>query len=290
MEKQLEIFGKILHDSWANFQESLPALVLAIVVGSIGFFLIRRFSKLAYSSIEKKAKDPLVSDFLVNIVTFILSVFLIIICLSILGWGSITNKILAGAGIGTVIIGFALKDIGENFLAGILLAFNRPFRVGDLIEINNIQGRVIRMSLRETTIKSLDGRDIFIPNGMIVKNPLQNYTIDNFLRNEFIIGLDYKDDVDAIINLIEKQLATFEHVLKDPKPNVFIEELGSSSVNVKVLYWIETSQVEIFGQKLKGEIIGKIYKMILANGYNLPSNLLQVKLDDYTKLQEKSKE
>ena len=276
MDTEVKDIGQILSDSWANFLENLPSILLAIVVAIIGVIIIRFISKTAYKLIDTKSKDPLVSSFLVNILSIILSIFLIVMCLSIIGWGSLTNKILAGAGLGTFVIGFALKDIGENFLAGILMAFSRPFREGDLIEIDGLVGRVIKMSLRETTLKSLDGRDVYIPNGMILKNPLQNYTIDNYIRQEFLIGLDYNDDVDNIIDLIQKIIEDFEEVEKYPEPLVFIEELAASTVNVRAQYWIMTTDVRAPGLKLRSNIMFKVYKGILDSGYRLPSDILEV--------------
>lgn len=280
MDKEISNINYILNQSWEGLLERLPSITLAIIVGTIGVLLIKYFSKLAYRLIDKKSEDPLVSDFLVNIISFILTIFLILICLSIIGWGSLTDKILAGAGIGTFVIGFALKDIGENFLAGILMAFRRPFRVGDLIEIEGLKGRVIQMSLRETTIKSLDGRDVFIPNGLIVKNPLQNYTIDHYIRNEFVIGLDYDDDVDEIIQLIEKTIREFDDVEKYPEPIVYINELATSTVNVRAQYWIMTTDVQAPGLKLRSRIMLKVYKSILDKGYRLPSDIVEVKILD----------
>lgn len=276
MNTEVKDIGQILADSWANFLESLPSIILAILIGIVGAIIIRFISKNAYRIIDTKSKDPLVSSFLVNMLSIILSIFLIVLCLSIIGWGSLTNKILAGAGLGTFVIGFALKDIGENFLAGILMAFSRPFRTGDLIEIEGLRGRVIQMSLRETTIKSLDGRDIYIPNGLILKNPLQNYTIDNYIRQEFMIGLDYNDDVDNIILLIEETINQFEQVEKHPEPLVFIDELATSTVNVKAQYWIMTTDVRAPGYKLRSNIMFKVYKSILDKGYRLPSDIVEV--------------
>lgn len=278
MNNEIKNLNLILLDSWNNFLISLPSFAIAIAIFLLGIFLIKYSSKIAYRHIDKQSKDPLVSDFLVNIISIILFIFLIVITLSILGWGNITNKILAGAGIGTFVIGLALKDIGENFLAGILMAFRRPFRVGDLIEIQGLKGKVIKLTLRETTIKSLDGRDIYIPNGLIVRNPLQNYTIDNYIRNEFMIGLDYDDDVDEILKLIEETVLSFDEIVKIPLPIVFIDELASSTVNVKVQYWIQTNDVRAPGVRLRGQIMLRVFKTIINKGYKLPSDILEVKM------------
>lgn len=279
MDKEIKDFNGLLYDSWLNFLENLPAIAMAILVFLIGFFIIKYVSKIATNLIEKKSDDPLVSDFLVNIISFILMLFLIVICMSILGWGSITDKILAGAGISTFVIGFALKDIGENFLAGILMAFKKPFRVGDLIEVEGIKGKVARMSLRETNIKTLDGKDVFVPNGLILKNPLQNYTLDNYLRNDFLIGLDYDDDVETVLEVIEETVKSFSEIEKTPAPSVYIEELAASTVNVRVMYWIQTADMTVPSSKLKSRIMLKVYKTVLQKGYKLPADILEVKLD-----------
>lgn len=137
MNEQVDNFKSMLNKSWQNLYESMPSIIFAMVVFVIGLFVIRKLKGIAYTYIDKRSKDPLVSDVLVNVISLVLTIFLLIISLSILGFGEITDKILAGAGITTFIIGFALKDIGENFLSGVVMAFKRPFRIGDLIEIND---------------------------------------------------------------------------------------------------------------------------------------------------------
>jgi small conductance mechanosensitive channel len=117
-----------------------------------------------------------------------------LITLYLLGLNSFTNKVLAGAGLLAFVIGFALKDIGENFLAGIILAFKSPFKLDDLIEVNNIIGFVKDINIRETHIKTPDGKDVFLPNSIILKNPMFNYTIDGFLRYEFVVGIAYENN------------------------------------------------------------------------------------------------
>ncbi|VXC28668.1 Mechanosensitive ion channel protein MscS [Flavobacterium sp. 9AF] len=278
MTNQIENINQILRESWNNFYESLPAILFAIGIFILGLFIIRKLKKIAFSMIDKKSKDPLVSDFLVNVIALVLTIFLLIISLSILGLGEITDKILAGAGITTFIIGFALKDIGENFLSGIIMAFKRPFRIGDLIEIDGHKGKVINMSLRETLIKTLDGKEVFIPNGLIAKNGLVNYTLDNLLRNEFIIGLDYNDNTEEALQMIETILQNEPGVLKNPEPYAVIDELATSTVNVRVSYWYMTNDIKAPGAKLKSNLMLKVFKSLLNKGFGLPSDIVEVKM------------
>ena len=278
MNEQFENFKVMLHKSWLNFYDAMPAIFFAIIVFAIGLVIIRKLKGLAYTFIDKRSKDPLVSDFLVNVVALILTVFLIVISLSILGLGEITDKILAGAGITTFIIGFALKDIGENFLSGIVMAFKRPFRIGDLIEIDGFKGKVTNMSLRETLIKTLDGKEVFIPNGLIAKNGLVNYTLDDLLRTDFIIGLDYNDETEEALTIIEDILKNQEGVLQYPEPYAVIDELATSTVNVKVTFWYMTNNVKVPGAKLRSIIMLKVFKSLLNKGFGLPSDIVEVKM------------
>lgn len=278
MKDQVTNFNEMLHRSWMNFYEAMPAITFAIIVFAIGLLIIRKLKSWAYIFIDKRSKDPLVSDFLVNVVALVLTVFLIVISLSILGLGEITDKILAGAGITTFIIGFALKDIGENFLSGIVMAFKRPFRIGDLIEIDGFKGKVTNMSLRETLIKTLDGKEVFIPNGLIAKNGLINYTLDDLLRTDFIIGLDYNDATEEALAIIESILKNQEGVLQNPEPSAVIDELATSTVNVKVTFWYMTNNVKVPGAKLRSIIMLKVFKSLLDKGFGLPSDIVEVKM------------
>ena len=106
----------LLNDSWNGFLIAIPAILISMMVFVIGSLLIRHLSKITTNLIARRSKDHLVTDFLSNLISLLLMVILIMICLSILGWGQITDKILAGAGLTTFIIGFALKDMGEHFL------------------------------------------------------------------------------------------------------------------------------------------------------------------------------
>ena len=259
------------------FVDKFPLLLIALIVLVLGFFSIKKLKKIAFDYIDKKSEDSLASDFLVNLIAFVLTVILIIICLSILGWGHITDKILAGAGITTFIIGFALKDIGENFLAGILMAFRRPFKVGDLIEIENVKGRVTEMSLRETIIKTSDGKEVFIPNAMLVKNLLVNHTYDNLLRSEFSISIDNNESTEKALKIIEDILKDFSQVEKNPAPRVVIDEINNNSIIVRAQFWFKTENVSASASRLRSDIMLKVFKTLLHKGHHVSSDSIQLK-------------
>ena len=274
MNSEVQIIKESIQQSWMNLIDRLPTILFAVIVFIIGLLILKLINKYARKIIVTKANDPLIADFILSIISLVLTIILFVVCLGILGFDDVTNKILAGAGLTTFIIGFALKDIGENFLAGILMAFQRPFRIGDLIQIDNIKGRVIEMNLRSTTLKTPDGIDAYIPNGSILKNNLENFTIDQLMRNDFIIGVSHDERIEEAIQLIESTLLENEFVLKNPAHSVIVEKIENDIVFIGVFYWYRTDEIKAPGGKLKSDLQLNIYKKLKSGGFNLPTTTI----------------
>jgi small-conductance mechanosensitive channel len=279
----MEAFFKNIVDSLKNYYQlfvaAIPQILLALLVGIILWVLIARLKLVFRKRLKKRAHDPLLADFLANIINSVLVILGIVAVLAVIGLGGIVTTILAGAGISAFIIGFAFKDIGENFLAGIMLAFKRPFGIGDRVETNGINGKVIGLNLRETIIKTLDGKDVFIPNALIVKNPLINFTIDGFLRTNFSIGIDYEDDIAGAINIILETVKAHPDVLKDAShvSAVAVDELATSTINLGVYFWIETNNPDLSLRDVKNDLMTSVVTKLAAEGYYLPADIVEVK-------------
>ena len=139
-----EFFNDVVHHVEGYYKAIVaitPKLLLGIVILLISWFIATRIGIFAGSRLRKKMHDPLLATFIANLLKAILIVAGILFMFSVMGLYGIANTLLTGAGIGAFVIGFALKDIGENFLAGILLAFKRPFSIGDIIESNGVKGK-----------------------------------------------------------------------------------------------------------------------------------------------------
>lgn len=259
---------------------NISNILLALFV-LVGLILLSRVVRILITNrVKPKSKNPLIADFIGQIFSVAIILIGVTLFFQIIGWGSVATTLVTGAGIMTFVIGFAFKDIGENFLSGILMAFKSPFRVGDLIETSGITGYVTGLSLRETTIKSLDGKDVFIPNSTILKEPLSNFTVDGFLRYEFIIGVDYQDGVESIIADIQKVMLTVPGLLLgDRAPQTFIANFDSNMVNIRVLFWINTfdqhSKTEHF--QIKSKAMNAVLNSLLESGVSMPSNILELK-------------
>ncbi|MCW3807488.1 mechanosensitive ion channel family protein [Plebeiibacterium marinum] len=258
----------------------LPKIGLGIIVLSLFVLVSWLIKSIIIKRIKPKTKNPLLAVFLGKLVAFTITITGFVFFLNVIGLGGIAKHIMAGAGITTFIIGFAFKDIGENFLSGILMAFKSPFKIGDLIETNGTVGYVNELNTRDSVIKTLDGIDVYIPNSQLIKAPLFNYTIDGFLRYEIAIGLDYSSDIKKIKDLIINALLNIPEVLQgDKKPVVVIDELAVSTINVKVLYWIDTfkSKSRAFHLQVKTKVIEKLLNEFNANNVYLPADIIEVK-------------
>lgn len=269
-------------DIWDQFLEMTPNIIIAVIVFLTFFFLGRLSFKILQKRFETKWNETLVTNFAANALKWIFYSVGIFAALDILKLSGVVGGLMAGAGITAIILGFAFKDIGENFLAGILLAVNRPFKIGNIIEVEGYKGSVKGMDMRTIHIRNVEGKDIYIPNAMIVKNVVVNYTKDGLLRQEFTVGLDVPSDVSKAKDLIIKHLSQQPDILTNPEPNVITNEIGEFTVNVKVLFWVDilkskTESPSFLGMTIRSQIINEVKDLLLKNGFNLPSKILEHK-------------
>lgn len=275
----------VLTDLWDNVQTYydnlialLPRLFIAAVVFFVLLFIASAVRRFTLRRLTERMDDPLLAKFLARTIKTTIITIAFLMVLHIIGLSGVAVGILSTAGLGAFIIGFAFKDIGENFLAGVMLAFNRPFKIGDAVKLDGLEGKVVSLNLRNTQIKTFDGKDVFIPNANIIKNPVINYTIDGFLRFEFKIGLDYEADFLEAIRLVERTVEKIPGVLQDEKkPSVYIAEPATSTLNLIVYYWIDTFDPKVNGLQLKTDVIHSVLKALDGEGYYLPADIIELK-------------
>lgn len=277
VESFRDFWGSII-DKLPEFIVSLVVLILFILIGNLLYNIFKK-------RIQVRWKDTIISSFMGEFIKWTFYIIGIAFALFNLGLGGLASSLIAGAGVTAIIIGFAFKDIAENFLAGILLAVSKPFVIGDIIEVSGVKGPVLHVDLRSTQIKTVDGRDIYIPNSMVIKNIFINYTKDGFLRLDFLVGIDINNDIEKARSLIIEHLQMQEDILKDPEPNVALEELGESSIAVKVMFWTNIFHSAkkdqlMLGEPIKSKIMRQVKDLLLSNGFNLPAQIVEHKMYD----------
>ncbi|WP_044514327.1 mechanosensitive ion channel family protein [Hymenobacter sp. DG25B] len=273
-------FTDVLHSYWMQFLYLLPRLLIAAVVLAATVVGGGRLRSWLAAKFATRADDPLLTDFLTEVGRWLLVGLGAVVALNILGFSRIVGGLLGAAGVSAFIVGFAFKDIAENFLAGIILAFNRPFRIHDSIQIKELFGSVTKLNLRSTEILTFDGRDITIPNSIVLKEPLINFTRTGFIRQEFIVSIQNDKDADAAIALMLEQVRQEPEASKvaGREPFAVIDEFSGTAVQVKVYFWTDTADYRRGVQELRSRVMNRVKESLQANGPNLqlPPHLLGI--------------
>jgi small conductance mechanosensitive channel len=278
LRESFQRLKEILLGDLDNLERIAITLFVSLLIIVVFHFISKWLKTLTSNRISKTTKDPLLADFIGSGIRIIILVFGITLLFRFLGLTGAVSGILASAGITAFVIGFALKDIGENFLAGILLAFKRPFRIGDTVDIQGVRGRVLALNLRDTQIKTGDGKDVFLPNASIIKNPLINFTIDGYLSYSFVVGLDYGSNYRQALDIMEQAILQVPGVLtEDRKPSVNVSEMTASTLNVTVAYWVNTHNRQYSDLKVRSNAILKVLTDLEKAGINLPGDIIELK-------------
>ncbi|PRP66460.1 mechanosensitive ion channel family protein [Nonlabens agnitus] len=269
-----------LGNYYNHFVELLPRLGLGLIIIILGFLIAGYIGRFTSRRVKARTADPLMSRFLGQAIRLLLIIAFIVLSLQAAGFGNVSAGIFATAGASAVILGFAFKDIGQNFIAGVILSFNRPFNVNDTVEIGDNFGKVKALEFRYTKLKTFDGKDVYIPNSDVITRPVTNYTEDGFFRWDFMVGLDYEDDINLAKAVILKTLEDDPRVITDEEHQSYVaeDELATSTVNVKVMFWVDTTDYGRVATQTKGRVIGNVKKALMQEGFYLPADIQEIKL------------
>jgi small conductance mechanosensitive channel len=188
--------------------------------------------------------------------------------------------VLATLGVGSIAIGFAFKDILQNWLAGLLILLRQPFRQGDQIVVGAHEGTVERIEARATLIRTYDGKRVIIPNSSVYTEAVTVNTAFGKRRSEYDVGIGYGDDVKEACEVIRTALMGLPGVSADPAPEAIPWELAGSSVNIKVRWWTEPHQSDVV--HARGRVIQAVRQALAEAGIDLPFPTNVVLLHDQT--------
>ncbi|MEO7133684.1 MAG: mechanosensitive ion channel family protein [Vicinamibacterales bacterium] len=184
-------------------------------------------------------------------------------------------------GISSVAIGFAFRDILQNFLAGILLLVTQPFRIGDQIVAKGHEGTVEEIQTRATFIRTYDGRRVVIPNADLFTDIVVVNTAFERRRLEYDVGIGYGDDVERARGVILQTVRDTEGVLAEPAPDVLLMDLAASSVNLRVRWWISPPQ-RADALDARDRVLTAVKSSLTAAGIDLPFPTQQILFHDQT--------
>ena len=233
----IAVLSNQLRDMGAGFVAALPSLVIAISVLVVTLFVARFVSRLVLGAVDHAHIRESLKQLVQTIAKLAVWIVGLLIAAAIVLPGFTPASAIAGLGIGAVAIGFAFQDIFENFLAGVLIMMREKMRIGDVIECQDIIGRVEHISLRESHIRALSNELTVVPNSVLFKNPVKILTDEAQRRQQIIVGVAYDTDLDEAAEVIRKAVEGLDGIESDRGVEVYAQEFNSSSIDYLVRWW-----------------------------------------------------
>ncbi|MDZ7630258.1 MAG: mechanosensitive ion channel family protein [Gemmatimonadaceae bacterium] len=263
-----------------GFVATLPRLLLAISI-LVVFILVGKFARsvIRHNAMRRGERRTLELALgrIVQAVAIVLGVLIGVTA----AFPSFTPaNLISTLGIGGVAVGFAFKDIFQNFLAGILILVTRPFHVGDQIRFKEYEGTVEDIQTRATFIKTYDGRRVIVPNGELYTNPVIVNTAFPQRRWEYDIGIGYNDDVEQARGIILDTLYALEDVSPDPGADVILVRLADSSVHLRARWWTKSAMTD--GLNAQDHVLTSVKRALTQAGIDLPYPTQQILFHDQT--------
>lgn len=233
-----------LQDLWTDENQSLIVgailqALYAVLILIIGLAVIKRITNLFRKTLLKRGIDETLMPTLTGILKGMLTVVLLIAVIK--KFGADTSGLVAVLGAFGLAIGLALQGSLANFAGGILILVLKPFKNGDVINVNGETGAVQSISIVTTTMKTPDNRVIYMANGAVAGATIINFTQEENRRLDLVFGIGYEDDFDKAKEIILKIAADDERIHSDPKPFARVGNLGDSSVDITVRLWLKGS-------------------------------------------------
>jgi small-conductance mechanosensitive channel len=198
------------------------------------------------------------------------------LALELLELTSLVGAVFGAAGAFGIVLGFAFREIIENYLASLLLGIRRPFAAKDHVVINDREGKVIRLTSRDTILMTLDGNHLRLPNAVVFKAEILNYSRNPMRRFDFMVGLGVNEDVRAAVQLGCDTLKDTPGVSHEQMPFARVEELGDSNVALRFFAWVDQRDADWF--KVRSEAIRRTKAALDLAGVDLPVPIYRVEL------------
>ncbi|MEE4201011.1 mechanosensitive ion channel family protein [Erythrobacter sp.] len=272
----------ILSEATELAQKALAALPLlavavavALAIGALGYFI----AGLGFIW-NRIAPNAFLAELIRGAIRLVFVVVAIVVALDLLGAGALLGAVLGGAGLIGLAVGFAMRDTAENYVASIMLSLRQPFRPNDHVLIDDLEGRVIRLTSRATVLMTLEGNHLRIPNAQVFKAVILNYTRNPQRRFDFELGVDADDDPRAAMKVGTDALAALSFVLADPAPAARITQVGDSNIVIFFIGWIDQREADWF--KSRSLAIAAVKEALEDEGFALPEPIYRLRFDGRT--------
>lgn len=251
-----------------------PLTVVSILILSIFWMLSRGAAALTRRLLHRRMTSPLLVDLAARGMALPVLLIGLYLVLQIAGLTRLAVTVLGGTGLVGIIIGLAFREIAENSLASILLSARNPFRTGDWIKIGEYQGIVQNLNMRTTILLTLDGNHIQIPNSLVFKSVVTNFSSNPNRRAEFTVGIGYDNSIVQAQDLIIAILRAHPAVLAEPEPAAIVDELGPSTVDIRVQFWFDGKSYSLF--KVRSSVMRQVKLALQVASISMPAPVHEV--------------
>ncbi|UII32079.1 mechanosensitive ion channel [Fulvivirga ulvae] len=269
LEQPLEKVSDKINDWLETLVAMLPNMALAIILLIVFFLFAKAIQKVFVRLFDKTSDNKALQNLFGTIIYYLVLGVGIFIILGVLKLDKTVTSLLAGVGVIGLALGFAFQDVASNFVCGIILAFRRPSKVGDIVKVKDFMGTVVRTNLRVTVIKTFQGQEVYIPNKEVLQSPIINYTVLGERRIDIPVGISYGDDLEKVESVVSATIAKLEGVIR--KEDIIFDyyEFGDSSINFNIRFWIRYPDQPGY-LNMKNAAIMAIKKAFDANDITIP--------------------
>lgn len=253
---------------WYDFIAHTPYILVAILVLLLTGFISMLVNKLIGSMTGRSKMRGSLRDLSQRMARIVVWILGILLAAMVVFPGLTPAKALGGLGLASVAIGFAFKEIFENFFAGILLLWKYPFEKGDFIQCEDILGRVENISVRMTELRQPDGELVVVPNSFLFKNPVFVLTHEKTRRMQIMTGVAYSEDARAVLPIIKEAVESCKLISKSQDVEVFLNGFGNSSMDIEVTWWADPTPLG--ERKSRSEVVGAIKQALDDAGIEIP--------------------
>lgn len=245
-----------------------PLAVASVAILLVFWLLSRGVTALTRHALQRRLSSPLLVNIAARVVALPVILIGVYLVLQIAGLTRLAVTVLGGTGLVGIVVGLAFREIAENSLASILLSVRNPFRTGDRIQVGEHEGIVQNLNMRTTILLTLDGNHVLIPNALVYKSVVTNFSTNPSRRAEFDVGIGYADSIVKAQDVILAALRAHPAVLDAPEPAAIVDELGASTVNISVQFWFDGKTYSIF--KVRSSLMRQVKRALQDAGVSMP--------------------
>ncbi len=260
--------NETLMSIWATFVERIPFIVAGLIVLLLTWLVTVLVANAINRVLKRSDLRTSLKELVIRFASIGIWILGFLVAAMIVFPGLTPAKALGGLGLVSIAVGFAFKDIFENFFAGILLLWRFPFENGDFIECEGITGEVRDVYLRMTQVRQTSGELVVLPNSFLFKNPVKVLTNLPKRRVTIIAGVAYGEDVATAVQVIQEAVDACETVDPARPVQIFPQGFGASSIDIEVTWWTDPKPVDI--RRSRGEIVTAVKKALDEAGIEIP--------------------